>query len=205
MPRDARPVTFTLTRPAALVAVLFGVTMIALLTLNLVDIERQRRIAARQEGRAKLVQHAVPQVLGKARRAEPALVGGLTRADALVRRLRATGAAGAIAATGTLARDLERLNAPQAIAAAGSLAAHAQQADLVGDVQALRDVAGQLRDLSVQLRGRFDHSLAIQQQTLTILRRSLTIQEQTLAHARSIDRRLGGGVTPPPPAPPALR
>jgi hypothetical protein len=200
---DARQIT--LTRPAALVIVLFGVVMIALLALNLVDIERQRRIAARQEGRTELVQRAVPQVLGKARRAEPALVGGLTRADALVRRLRATGAAGAIAATGVLARDLERQPAPQALAAAGSLAAHAQQAGLVGDVQALRGLAAELRDLSVQLRDRFDRSLAIQEQTLAILRRSLGVQEQTLAHARSIDRRLGGGVTPTPPAPPALR
>ncbi|MEA2180500.1 MAG: hypothetical protein QOG77_3797 [Solirubrobacteraceae bacterium] len=173
--------------------------MIALLTLNLVDIERQRRIAARQEGRVKTLIGAARPDLTRLRdgldQATPSVRSGLRRADRLV-------------------RGLVEKRGPSAIAAAGELARSLQRSGAAGDVDTLIQITGRLLDVSYDLaaigRGTRDdaevlrvqtirfkrRSLRIQRQTLRILQRSLAVQEETLVHARRIDERTGGALDP---------
>lgn len=175
--------------------------MIVLLTLNLVDIERQRRIAARQEERIQSLAGRHGADLGDLRRqlgAEARKLGrraapvedGLMRADRLVRALLSA-------------------RSPQAIA---RLAREAPP-----DLQTLVDLTGQLRDISDRIAGIADgtrqdvqatrsdveatrsdleQSLTIQRRTLAVLRQSLAIQRQTLEHTRRIDERTGGALVP---------
>jgi hypothetical protein len=189
--------------------------MIALLTLNLVDIERQRRIAARQEERAQSLagQHAPD--LSRLRESLPPVRAGLRRADGLVRALVAHHGPAALAAAGELARDLTRGDRAVSLIDRGTdLVAELQRRDAPRDFDALVDLTSQLLAVSRQLEAvsretstdadvlraqTIDFkrkSLAIQRETLGILRQSLAVQQETLQHARRIDERTGGAVPP---------
>jgi hypothetical protein len=106
--------TVTLPTLAWLGLIVFALVQIGLLALNLVDIERQRRIATDQRGQMQALldstrprlQQADP-LLREARDAIDPLRAGARRADALVRGLRQTDAPGAIAAAGDLAVQLD--------------------------------------------------------------------------------------------------
>lgn len=177
--------------------------MIGLLALQLVTVERQRRIAARQEGRARVSLNEIEQQARRARSAAPGLLDGLRRADGLV-------------------RALARTDSPEAIAEAGRLAERLRTADLAGRVEIIaravvetvervRDLEAIARDLEAVARDtgsdvevlkaetlEFQREiLAIQRETLAVLQRSQEIQEELLARVRSIDERTGGAVTPP--------
>lgn len=177
------------------------VLMIGLLALQLMTVERQRRIAARQEGRAKVSLEAVRdqggELLRQSRGAVPELGTGLRRADRLV-------------------RAIARNDGPRAIAAAGELAERLQNADLAGRVEVIaravvetvmvaRDTLAVSRQIEAIARDtgadvetlravtiRFQReTLGLQRETLEILRRSLAVQEETLVRVRSIDERTG--------------
>jgi hypothetical protein len=192
--------------------------MIALLTLNLVDIERQRRIAARQEERAQSLagQHApdLSRLRDGLDRGLPTVRAGLQRADGLVRALVARHGPAAMAAAGELARDLTRGDRAVSLVDRGTdLINELQRRDAPRDLDSLVDLTAQLlavsrqidavsRDTSTDadvLRAQTidfkRKSLAIQRETLAILRQSLA-QQETLVHARRIDERTGGAVDP---------
>jgi hypothetical protein len=194
--------------------------MLALLTLNLVDIERQRRIAARQEARVEtLVGQARPDFSRARRGLEqglPPVKAGLRRADRLVRGLLGHGGPAAIEAAGELARDLTAGHRASALVDRGNeLLVELQRSGAVDDVDVLPRLTAELLSVSRELAaiGRDTgadadvlraqtidfkrKSLAIQRQTLAILRESLAVQQETLVHARSLDRRTGGAITPP--------
>jgi hypothetical protein len=194
--------------------------LIALLALNLVDIERQRRIAARQEQRAKSLAGQADAGLGDVRagleHGLPPVRAGLRRADRLVRSLLGHGGPAAIEAAGELARDLTAGHRASALVDRGNdLLAALQRSDAVADVDLLprltvqllavtRELAALGRDTSLDadvLRAQTidfkRKSLALQRETLVVLRRSLAIQEETLVHVRNLDRRTGGAIPPP--------
>ena len=196
-----------------------AVLMIALLTLNLIDIERQRRIAARQEERAQSLAGQDDPNLRDLRasvdRGLPPVRAGLRRADRLVRGLLGDDTPEAIAAVGELARDLSRGDRAVTLFDRGTdLLTELQRRDAPRDVDALVDLTAQLLAVSRELetigRATADDadvlraqttdfkrkSLAIQRRTLAILERSLAVQEETLVHVRRIDERTGA-VDPP--------
>jgi hypothetical protein len=202
----------TLTTPAAYAVVLFGVLILLLLAWQAFDIERQRRVAARQEGRAKALIAALTPAAKQAKAAGPHLAAGLGRADDLVRRLRATGSPAAIAAAGELARSLQTAGAPQAIDATGQLARALLSGDRIttlldradalvqrvngldtpGDVEATRQLVGDVHEIARRMDATLSRSLDVQQQTLALVTQSLAIQRELLVHTRSLDRKLGG-------------
>jgi hypothetical protein len=193
--------------------------MIALLTLNLVDIERQRRIAARQEERAQSLAGQDDPNLRDLRagldRGLPPVREGLLRADRLVRALLGQRTPAAITAVGELARDLSRGDRAVTLFDRGTdLLAELQRRDAPRDVDALVELTGQLLAVSREIEaiGRDTRddadvlrtqtvdfkrkSLALQRRTLAILERSLAVQEETLVHVRRIDERTGA-IDPP--------
>lgn len=201
----------------ALAVCVFAVVVIALLGWLAYDIERQRRIAARQEGRVLAALRAAAPVAKDARTAVPKLAGGLLRADRLVAGLAGQDAPGAIAAAGELARSLQRADSAGAIEDTGRLAraltgsgrlrplladadrllARANRADLVGDVATTRRLTGELRRLAAHIDSlvatavpTLQTSLAIQQETRDLLRQSLAVQQEALVHTRNLDRRI---------------
>ncbi len=181
--------------------------MIGLLALQLITVERQRRIAARQEGRARVSLQAITDQARRLQDGAPRLLGGLERADGLV-------------------RALARADSPEAIAEAGELAERLQDADLAGRVEILAratvETVAHVRDLEAIARESLDtardteavaretgsdvevlktqtldfqrQTLAIQRETLALLRRSLEIQEELLVRVRNIDERTGAVV-----------
>jgi hypothetical protein len=193
--------------------------MIALLALTLVDIERQRRIAARQEARVESLAGTARPELTRLReglaKAQPGVRSGLRRADRLVRALLDHRGPSAIAAAGELARDLTAGNRAAGLIDRGTdLLVSLRRTDAVGDIDALTRLSAELlgvtQDLATIGRATRDdaevlrvqtirfkkRSLRIQRSTLRILRRSLAVQEETLVHARRIDDRLGGALDP---------
>jgi hypothetical protein len=193
--------------------------MLALLALNLVDIERQRRIAARQEERAQSLAGRHDPDLGGLRegldRGLPPVRAGLRRADGLVRALVRQDGPAAIAAAGELARDLTRGDRAVSLIDRGTdLVTELQRFDAPRDVNALVDLTAQVLAVSRELEAiardtRVDadvlrvqtvdfkrKSLALQRRTLAILERSLAVQEEALEHVRRIDERTGGAVDP---------
>jgi hypothetical protein len=208
------------TQRIALTAGALAITaMIMLLALTLVDIERQRRIAARQETRIEsLIGSAQPDIADVRKGLQqglPPLRNGLLRADGLVRALVRRDGPQAIAAAGELARDLTAGHRAAGLVDRGTdLLVQLQRSDAVGDVDTVAQATTELLALSRELAQigrdtgedvdvvrtqtiRFKrHSLRIQRATLAILRRSLTVQEETLVHARNIDRRTGGALEP---------
>lgn len=171
--------------------------MLVLLGLQLITVERQRRIAARREGRAResiqAVEGQARAFLREGRDAVPPVQAGLRRADRLV-------------------RALSRRHGPRAIAAAGELAQRLQNADLAGRVQIisrgtvetltvarrLESIAREtgidvetLRAVTIRFQRR---TLRLQRQSLAILQRSLAVQEETLVRIRRIDERTGGAL-----------
>jgi hypothetical protein len=182
-----------------LCAALGGVAIIVLLALAVADIERQRRIAARQEARIEsLVGTATPD-LTRLRDgldgATPGVRSGLKRADRLVRALVEKRGPAAIAAAGDLARTLQRSNAIGNVDTLTRVTV-----DLLGVTQDLAAIARGTRDdadvLRVQTIRFKKRSLRVQRTTLAVLRRSLSVQEETLVRIRRIDTRLGGALDP---------
>ena len=201
----------------ALAACVFGVMVIALLGWLAYDIERSRRVAARQEGRIQAALRAVAPTARDTRTAIPKLTRGLRRADGLVAGMTEQDAPGAIAAAGELARSLQRADSAGAIEDTGRLArtltsggrleplladasrllARATRADLVGDVATTRRLTSDLRRLAARLDAQvgtvvptLQTSLQVQAETRDLLRQSLGIQQETLVHARNLDRRI---------------
>jgi hypothetical protein len=196
--------------------------MLALLALNLVDIERQRRIAARQEERAQSLAGQHDSDLTGLRRGLdqglPPVRAGLRRADRLVRALLGHGTAAAVEAAGELARDLTRGDRTVSLIDRGTdLVTELQRIDTPRDVNVLARIAAELLETGRATRADADvlraqtvdfkrkslalqrETIAIQRETLGILRRSLAVQEETLEHARRIDERTGGAVDPTAP------
>lgn len=188
-----------LTRKQMIGAGLMSVLMLGLLGLQLVTVERQRRIAARQEVRARLSLDAVREqaqaLLRSGGEVAPKVGAGLERADRLV-------------------RAFARADSPEAIAQAGELAERLQSADLAGRVELISEsvvmLVAQSRDLEAIAREtgtdvdvlraetlEFQReTLGLQRETLGILQRSLTVQEETLVRIRRIDERTGGVLEP---------
>jgi hypothetical protein len=196
--------------------------MLALLALNLVDIERQRRIAARQEERVQSLAGQADAGLGDVRaglkQGLPPVRAGLRRADGLVRALLEHRGPSAIAAAGELARDLTTGNRAVALFDRGNeLLAELERSGAAGDVDTLARVVTELLETGRSTQADADvlraqtidfkrKSLAIQRETLAlqrealgVLHRSLAVQEETLEHARRIDERTGGAVDPTAP------
>jgi hypothetical protein len=208
-----------LTRSRYVVAALAAVSvvlMLGLLTVQLITIERQREIAARQEQRVIALLEAGRPQARELREAVPALSGGLRRADDLVKALARQDAPAALAAAGELATDLVTGDRARILADRGNdLLAQLQSGDTVGDVEAttravldllavtqgLRAIAAQtgtdvdtLTDATLAFQS---ETLGIQRETLATLQRSLEIQAETLERVRNIDRRTGALVPQP--------
>jgi tetrahydromethanopterin S-methyltransferase subunit B len=186
-----------LSRKQLIGASLVSLVMIGIQGFQLVTVERQRRIAARQEQRVIMSLETVREQARELRRgvggAAPQVLAGLERADGLV-------------------RGLARNDAPQAIAEAGRLAQRLQDADLAGRVEVLtravlettervreleqitRDTRDDVELLTVETLEFQRETLGIQRELLALLRRSLEIQEELLVRVRSIDERTGGVV-----------
>jgi hypothetical protein len=195
-------------------AALAMTVMITLLALTLVDIERQRRIAARQEQRVKSLAGTAKPDIARVRegleKGVPPLKAGLRRADKLVRALVHLDGPQAIAAAGELARDLTAGHRAAGLVDRGTdLIVALRQSDVVGDINTVSEATTDLLSLSREL-ARIGYetgadvevvkeqtiafkrrSLGVQRRTLRILERSLAVQEETLVHVRNIDRRTG--------------
>ena len=209
--RPAR--TVTVSRPATVLVVVFGVALVGLLTLQLLDIERQRRVAARQEGRVKEALSLIAPEVDRARRALPAVTQGVKRvargakrADGLVRGLRGQDAPGAIAAAGALAKGLNRAGAADALAATGQLARGLDRVDAaaalastgalaqqltqggraVGAIDRLTGLLNRLR--AADTVGDIDATRAIAADILRLTRRVYSTSHHTLsANVQSLD------------------
>lgn len=182
---------------------LAGLLLLALLALQLITIERQRRIAVRQEQRVlALLEAARPQAQRLRSEADeliPAVTMGLRRADDLVQAFAAQDVPAAIAAAGELAVDLTTGDRARILADRGNqLLAQLQSGDTLGDVQVtsqsvleLVGITGDLRAITANTAEDVDtltnatvpfvnESLGVQRQLLGIGQLTLESLQQTL-------------------------
>lgn len=177
-----------------------GAVLVVFLTiflLQLAAIDHQRRIAKSQG-------ESVEQLLDRTRAAESALRPTLEEARRIGPPLERAGRAAAttISAADPLVRGLVAADAPGAVRRGDALAVRTMQ---LFDELARLEVAPaltrldllprlvELQERSVSLQA---DSLSVQRETLAILGRSLAVQEETLVHARSLDRKTGGPLPP---------
>ena len=186
---------------------LVALSLIGLLSAQLVVLTRQKATTDRQLARQIELVRPVVQALRDAR---PVVrEAQLPRTAREARRLFATTAPlvqdararelpAAVQRGGALAQRLLELRAPEALAVTARAAREALDGRLAARVaeaaRTARTAVHLARDgLAMQRR-----LLAIQVEALAVLRQSLDLQRQTLQHAESIDRKTGG------PAPTAL-
>ncbi len=191
-----------LTRKQMIAAAIPTLLMIGLLAMQLITVERQRRIAARQEVRAResldYVRERGQSLLRRGGEAIPRIGDGLARADRLV-------------------RELARTDSPEAIAEAGRLAQRLQDADLAGRVDLIAQAVTMIVDIAADIESltregvevaretgsdvevlkaetlRFqEETLNLQRELLAQFRESVAIQRETLERVRNIDERTGG-------------
>lgn len=190
--------------------------MIGLLAFQLITVERQRRIAVRQEQRViSILEAAKPQAeelraaVPELRELVPDLSSGLSRADDLVRAFARGDAPAALAAAGELAVDLTTGDRARILADRGNqLLAQLQDGDTLGDVQQtaqavveLLAVVRELQSLAIETSTDvhtltdatvpfLNESLGIQRELLSIQRETFTILRRSLAVQQETLRRV---------------
>ena len=238
---SAPPVELKLPRRTVAGFAVFGTLMIGLLAVQVAMIEDQRSSVDRQLATAArqadalvpLVEDAQPlveQIAGGApqiRRLGRDTQGLLTELTPLARDLDDARAADQLRAAGALSRMLINADVGSATRATRQLAVTLLEADVPGSLRALDGFTRRVRDARFVERGAraadvtareipqvpplLRRSVSVQEQTLAILRESLAVQRENLhvaqqtkaaadraaASAESIDRKTGGSAPPP--------